>query len=347
MIKIKYEKFPAFLTFLQKEYTVYAPVQQGTETGFLPVEDESQIVKNIHNTTLNPKNIFFPQAEVMFTYDKNGIHTPPAPGKPIAVWGLRSCDTKSIRMLDEVFGNAHQMPEKEMYKDNYWIDKYKNSILFTTACNDPLSTCFCNWFNSGPFDSEGSDVFVIDTGDSYLMEGISDQGKTLLADYQAAKADDSDLNKIKELKEKAEAVMGKPVELKDLKSKLDKIWDDPLWDEIAAKCINCGACAYICPTCHCFDVSDEGKQDKGQRVRLWDCCMFGLFTKEASGHNPRELSTNRVRQRVMHKYNYFVDNYNEFLCTGCGRCVQVCPVNLDIRKVIKEIIAHDNSKAKG
>lgn len=74
-------------------------------------------------------------------------------------------------------------------------------------------------------------------------------------------------------------------------------------------------------------------------MRIWDTCMFPVFTKEASGHNPRGLSKERVRQRVMHKYSYFVDNHGEFLCTGCGRCIAVCPVNLDIREVIREVLA--------
>ena len=345
MIKIKHEQLPALIDFLSEKYQVYAPVQYGKETAFKKISSASEINKSKYNTSLNPKEIFFPQSEVMFTYDKEGIKTPLPKDKPIAVWGLKTCDTKSIRILDEVFSNAYQMPEKEMYKDPYWIARYKNCLLFSSACNEPLSTCFCNWFDSGPFDKTGSDVYVIDTGNEYIMEGISDSGKAFLENYKAVEQVTSeDLTKIEELKKKAESYMQPPVELAGLKDKLQDIWDDPIWDEVSAKCINCGACAYICPTCHCFDVSDEGKEDKGKRVRLWDCCMFQLFTKEASGHNPRELSRNRVRQRVMHKYNYFVENYHEFLCTGCGRCVQVCPVNLDIRRVIQKILDYDKAK---
>jgi sulfhydrogenase subunit beta (sulfur reductase) len=87
-------------------------------------------------------------------------------------------------------------------------------------------------------------------------------------------------------------------------------------------------------------MDDEGKDGKGSRVRLWDSCMFQLFTKEASGHNPRGVAVQRVRQRIMHKYNYFKDNYEVDLCTGCGRCVSVCPVNLDIREVIKKVLEY-------
>ena len=149
---------------------------------------------------------------------------------------------------------------------------------------------------------------------------------------------------IEKVQETAESYLAEKEDISSLFSKTKEIWNEPIWDEIAAKCVNCGACAFVCPTCHCFDVSDEGKGNKGKRIRLWDSCMFAIFTKEASGHNPRSQSTQRVRQRVMHKYNYFMDNYDEHLCTGCGRCVVVCPVNLDIREVIKKIIKYDKKQ---
>lgn len=340
MIKINYDNFPAFLDILQEKYQIFAPTKNGSETSFSPIIEASQIASINCNTTLSPKNVFFPQSEVIFTYDKKGMHTPKPAHKPILIWGLHPCDTRSIRMLNKVFGNAYQMPDKEMYKDKYWIDKYEDSLLFTLACNLPASTCFCNWFQSSPFDQKGSDVFVIDTGYAYLMEGVSDAGKKLLSNCPGEEINQQDKEMINSLKLEAENRLGAVPPLENLLPKLTKLWNDPIWDKIAAKCINCGACAYTCPTCHCFDISDEGNKEKGQRIRIWDCCMFGLFTKEASGHNPRDLSTNRVRQRIMHKYSYFVENYGEYLCTGCGRCVQVCPVNLDIRQVIKQLLEY-------
>jgi ferredoxin len=231
-----------------------------------------------------------------------------------------------------------------MYKDPYWKEKYDNCLVFNLACNEPLSTCFCNWFDGGPFDKTGSDIFIVETDDSYIFEAVSDKGKKFLNDCKITEnASDKEIKKIEKLKETAESYLAEKEDISSLFSKTKKIWDEPIWDEIAAKCINCGACAFVCPTCHCFDVSDEGKGNKGKRIRLWDSCMFAIFTKEASGHNPRSQSTQRVRQRVMHKYNYFMDNYDEHLCTGCGRCVVVCPVNLDIREVIKKILDYEKN----
>jgi len=339
MVKIKKTELGKLIDHLSKDYNVFAPVEEGNRSEFKQIGSAFEIDHSLCNSATSPKNIFFPQAEVLFQYDKTGIKVPELKERPIAIWGLRNCDTGSLKMLDKVFGNAYQMPEKDMYKDPYWIEKYRNSLIFNEACNDPLSTCFCNWFEGGPFHKDGSDIFVVNTKEYYLLEGISDKGKKFLKEYkEAIEADEKDVAMIEELKKSAEADMMPPVDIKGVREKLNRIWDEPIWDEISGKCINCGACTFVCSTCHCFDVSDEGKHETGERIRLWDSCMFQLFTREASGHNPRGQSTQRVRQRIMHKYSYFMENYQEYLCTGCGRCVQVCPVNLDIRTVIKDVL---------
>jgi sulfhydrogenase subunit beta (sulfur reductase) len=126
---------------------------------------------------------------------------------------------------------------------------------------------------------------------------------------------------------------------KAIKPILDRIFEHPFWDTIHARCLKCGTCTYLCPTCHCFDISDETKGSDGVRIRSWDSCQYPLFTKMASGHNPRTSQKERWRQRVMHKFRYYVDNFGAVSCVGCGRCVMLCPVNIDIRKIITDIAA--------
>ncbi len=338
MIKIKKTALNGLIEFLLKDYDVYGPADEGKKTAFRKINSAFEIRNDITNTHLSPKNVFFPQSEVMFEYTKEGMKVPEKDEKPIAVWGMRNCDTKSLTMLNKVFGDAHQMPDKDMYKDPYWKEKYDNCLIFNQACNEPLSTCFCNWFDGSPFAKDG-DIFVVDLKDHFILEGLSEKGKAFLTKYtETIPVEETDLIKIEELKIKAEAILAEKVDITPLHDKMAAIWDEPIWEEISAKCINCGACTFVCSTCHCFDMADEGKGNKGKRIRLWDSCMFQLFTREASGHNPRGLSTQRVRQRFMHKYNYFMDNYQQHLCTGCGRCVQVCPVNLDVREMIKSVL---------
>jgi len=244
-------------------------------------------------------------------------------------------------MLDRVFGSAMQMPDDKKFQDPYWKEKYDNSLIFSLACNEPLSTCFCNWLGGGPHNRDGMDVFVVDAGDHYLMEPLSDKGSAIIAKLSCfTDASDDDAAIVSKLASEAESAMPVPLDLKRLGEQLTALFDESVWDEISAKCVNCGACTFSCPTCHCFDMQDEGRHGRGRRVRTWDSCMFPIFTMEASGHNPRARSKERVRQRIMHKYSYYPENYGEILCTGCGRCVMICPVNLDIREVLRKILTY-------
>lgn len=341
MVRLDKQKLDDFIRELSAEYSVYAPGVVGGKTEFILVESSDEIDSASLVTDMSPKGVFFPSSEVLFEYDKDGIRTAETTHRPIAVWGIRSCDSRSLVMLDRVFGSAMQMPDDKKFQDPYWKEKYDTSLIFGLACNEPLSTCFCNWFGGGPHNRDGMDVFAVDAGDVYLMEPVSDKGVEIIGKLSClTDASEEDKALAARLASDADSMMFAPLELGGLGERLTALFDEPIWDDISAKCVNCGACTFSCPTCHCFDVQDEGRGGRGKRVRIWDSCMFPIFTMEASGHNPRALSRERVRQRVMHKYSYYPENYGEILCTGCGRCVMVCPVNLDIREVLRKILTY-------
>lgn len=340
MIKLEKDAFTGFVKELTAKYAVFAPVISSGKSMFGNISSVKDIDMSRLNTERSPKEIFFPHSEVLFEYDENGIRVADGNEKPIAVWGMRGCDARSLRMLDKVFGGSGDSQGNGRFEDPYWEKRYNESLIFSMACNDPLSTCFCNWFDSGPHDSAGADIFVVDAGDVYMMKGVSGKGEEFLKGLSGSeKAAESDIEKADALADEALSLMGERAILATLNERLKDLFHKPVWDSVSAKCVNCGACSFTCSTCHCFDIQDESRRGRGKRIRIWDACMFPIFTKEASGHNPRALSKERVRQRVMHKYSYFVDNHGEFLCTGCGRCVAVCPVNLDIREVIREVLA--------
>jgi len=142
---------------------------------------------------------------------------------------------------------------------------------------------------------------------------------------------------ISRLKEEAEAKI-KPISVNGVEKKLPDMINNPFWDKVSRKCITCGACTYLCPTCYCFDIQDTGKEGKYTRLRVWDSCMYTVYTLEASGHNPRKEKEKRMRQRVMHKFNYYPFLYQEYGCVGCGRCIKYCPVNVDIREIISKVM---------
>ncbi|MEA1987262.1 MAG: 4Fe-4S dicluster domain-containing protein [Candidatus Marinimicrobia bacterium] len=339
IIKINKNKFDKFFKILKGNYDVFAPIGDGMNSKFSRVKSIKEINLDISNTDKSPKEIFFPQTEILFNFESQKINLNAEKNKSFAVWGMRPCDAKSLTLIDKIFGSAKQKPNDENFEDPYWKSKYDDALIFSIGCNTPASTCFCNWFESGPFEKIGSDIFVVNTDEYYLMEAVSEKGKVFLkkvTDFE--KGIKKDEEKITELKKRAESYLKKSVDLKALDNVIEEIWGNPVWDELSNKCINCGACTFICPTCHCFDIQDEGKEKAGKRIRLWDSCMFPDFTGEASGHNPRLLSKDRFRQRFMHKFKYFPDNNDDYLCTGCGRCIYVCPVNVDIREVVEKIV---------
>ncbi|MBM7856202.1 formate hydrogenlyase subunit 6/NADH:ubiquinone oxidoreductase subunit I [Desulfohalotomaculum tongense] len=331
---INKSEIAGLLDNLVKEYRVYAPVEKDGSIVFEAIEEGARA--KLGTTSKKPaKEILFPQSEELFSYqvDSEGLRMEDKidDTKSIA-FGVRPCDAKSMMLLDNVFHN-------DLYEDVYYTTRRKNTIIVSVGCSEPESTCFCSSVNSGPFDTDGSDVMLTDLGEAYLAEAVTEQGKEFLLKLNLKEAGEEDKARAEEIKSRAQA--GSEVDITGLKEKLDGMFDHPYWDKLHEKCLGCAACTYLCPTCHCFDIADEARDCNGCRVRNWDSCMFPLFTLHGSGHNPRTSGKERWRQRVMHKFNYFVERYNATACVGCGRCIKNCPVNMDIRQVLAEIKAQD------
>jgi len=192
----------------------------------------------------------------------------------------------------------------------------------------------------GPFSEKGLDVLLYDLGERFLTKALSEKGEAFLRKTQGGEpADEGALEEGKRRASSAQAAMGSPAPTDQWKGKeVSRLFEAPFWEEVAFACINCGTCTYLCPTCWCFDIQDEVAGKICDRIRNWDSCMSPLFTLHGSGHNPREKKSQRVRQRFMHKLKYYPDKYgNGVQCSGCGRCVRYCPVNIDIREVAERM----------
>jgi len=329
MRKIAKEKIEEFIQRLIKDYTVFAPVEIEGIISFRKVDKPKDIKLDYQNSKKPPKEIFFPQSEVMLRYSDGKVESVEKVGKKRILFGVRPCDAKAILLLDDVF----DAPD---YKDVYYTNKRKNTIIVGLGCNLPASTCFCTSLGIGPFSRNGMDILLIDIGKDYLVDVLTKKGEEILTE-DFVRATDEEVKLTEDIEDKAVKKIKSKVEIKGVKEKLDNMFDAPIWEELSEKCLGCGVCTYLCPTCHCFDIADEAVNSQGERVRNWDSCMFPLFTLEASGHNPRPTGKERMRQRIMHKFNYFVENYKEPACVGCGRCIINCPVNIDVRGVLKEI----------
>ncbi len=334
------EEWTKALDGLTDAYTLYVPVKDGDFHAFMPLGEGKKPDFSYQNTRLSPKSIIYPRSERMFEYsldpadpEANVLKESPKDFSPQAIVGIRPCDVQAFRIVQRNFDN----PE---YRDPWWVQHFESTTFVGLGCNDPCATCFCTQVGGGPFYEEGLDALLYDMGDRYLARAFTDKGEAFL--QMAAGGSPPDDAALKEADALAQSASGKinaSVPTDKLKEKVaNELFNAPFWDEVAFGCLNCGTCTYLCPTCWCFDIQDEVYGNEGDRIRNWDSCMFPLFTLHGSGHNPRDQKVQRVRQRFMHKLKYYVDKYGDGVqCSGCGRCVKFCPVNIDIREVCQRM----------
>lgn len=330
---IRKKDVASFLDSLVQDYEVFAPRRRDGLILFETIASGSEAFLEYQNSKMSPKDVLFPQSERLFSYSstKGEVHieAPPAEKKPQLIFGIRPCDAIGFTLLDKVFGGD--------FKDPYYGSRRAHTLVVSVGCVRPQGTCFCTSVGGGPFSIEGSDLSLIDVGDEYLVRVISEKGAKFLEKRDLEAAEETTRALAEEVIETAEAAIRPSFALEGLKHTLDKMFDDPVWQELTEKCLGCGVCTYLCPTCHCFDIADEAGSVDGERVRTWDSCQFPLFTLQASGVNPRPTVKERFRQRIMHKFSYLIDDQEQIGCVGCGRCVIECPVNLDIRQVLAEV----------
>lgn len=241
---------------------------------------------------------------------------------------VRPCDAAALALLDAVFNWG----APEVVPDGFYNARRAATTVVTLACATADDYCFCTSLGGSPDNTRGTDAMLrpCDGGKRLLFESLSPKGEALA---QAAGA----------VLVEGQAKADPPAQVKPRFNQaavtewLAKNFDSPLWEKLSLACRGCGACAYACPTCHCFDVQDEANRHRSVRFRNWDSCGFALFTLHASGHNPRPNQSARWRQRVMHKLSYIPERFSLLGCTGCGRCARLCDAGMDIAATLEAI----------
>lgn len=324
---LKKDDLTDLLNAWRAEYDIYAPQSLQGFTHFLPMHDGSELAINkAHNTRIPPKALFLPTSEALLKFTRFGNYEQISTNAtPRVVFGIRPCDADATTLLDTVF-------IQEGCTDPHWKARREASIVIGLGCSQPCQTGFCTTVGSGPFSHAGLDAIMTDLGDLFLVETFTQSGEQLFSSLKPASAKQTE--QARHIQQTAHADMPIAFETKGLKEKLDSNFSSPYWEEISRSCLGCGVCTFLCPTCFCFDIVDETQ--RGERVRNWDTCMFRTYSLEASGHNPRPSRVERTRQRINHKFTYWVDQVSRIGCTGCGRCVRYCPVGLDIRAMLRE-----------
>ena len=335
MKKILRSDLPALFSAISAGKQLYIPADDPTGQAKFTLWQEGVALSEKLNTVRSAKDLFFPQVENIVNFKVSGkkmeILERNDDVQAFAVFGVRACDCRSFDILDSVFLSEPV--------DTFYKTRRENGTVITMACSRPAETCFCGAFGIDAADPKGDVTCWAD--ETWLYWRANTQKGEALTDslviLQECGEDAADT-----VKENTRKILNKlPLNGLDLSGfesdKLMELFSSDVWGELSESCLGCGTCTFVCPTCQCYDVQDFDNGREVCRFRCWDSCMYSDFTMMAHGTN-RPTQKERFRQRFMHKLVYYPSNNNGvFGCVGCGRCLQKCPIHMNIVKVAKKL----------
>ena len=286
-----------------------------------------QIVFDYSRPKMSAKEAVLPHTEQLFTIEKEDGNVrlmDAEPARKQVIFGLRPCDAHGIAVLDSIF-------IKKTPADLAYARQRDQTILVGLACPQMWEGCFCTSMGGAPDDPTHLDILLTQIEGGYEVKTVTEKGRQLLAG--------AELQEVSGERDRAvhEAGVTPPPT-----ASWPARFTDRYWELLAERCIGCRVCAYVCPTCRCFDVRDQVVEQSTQssryeRLRCWDSCMGNNYRLTAGGHNSRPTKASRLRNRFYCKFYYVPQDYGPTACVGCGRCIESCPVNIDIVEVLKDL----------
>ncbi|WP_376791238.1 4Fe-4S dicluster domain-containing protein [Thermoflexus sp.] len=254
-----------------------------------------------------------------------------------AFLGVRACELHAIAILDRVLAAGP-------YVDPVYQARREAIFLIAVQCTVAGSTCFCASMGTGPKAPPGADLILTELPDTFVVEIGTERGAQLMAEIPCAPATEADRSAVEAALEETARSMGRKLDTTDLPGLLYRNLEHPRWEEVAQRCLTCGNCTMVCPTCFCFTVEDisdlAGAQ--AERVRRWDSCFTTAFTYTA-GRPIRQSAKARYRQWLTHKLASWWDQFGTSGCVGCGRCITWCPVGIDLTEEVAAIRQTDGA----
>jgi sulfhydrogenase subunit beta (sulfur reductase) len=323
----------SFLEALRPFGTLVAPVEQAPGVFTLePITDVGAARPDALRTVLPFKKLLLKPSFCMFERREGKAASECADNElgPMVYFGAHACDVHALKILDLLYLSDYVDPYYKRNRDRLTVVGY--------GCF-PDEKCFCRSQGTANVD-DGFDLFLTPLEGRFLVTVASARGDDIVRANQnlfepSARSDVQEY--MARLKER-ERAFTLSMDVTDLPYVLELKRDDPVWEELGKKCLCCGSCSMVCPTCACFNVHDEiPEEGVARRMRTWDACLYREYALVAGGHNFRATRADRVKNRYYHKQEAFVREFGKPSCVGCGRCIENCPTGINVVEVFKTV----------
>jgi len=329
-----------FYEAIVNDYETYAPVEKFGNFDYKQIKTLSECNPDSPiEKTMSIKPLFFPKSAKVIKYKATSAGTEVADiaEDPLAghrvILGVKHCDARGLQVLDEVY--------KWDYIDTDYLKRRENTVIISPRCGRAGLHCFCTSLDYDVEHSDALDVAVVKGLDGKIyIQAHTEKGEHFLKE-NSSRLNTGNGSVSEEMKKQYESFAGSfrlKMDYKEINEHMQERFESPAFGEVSSTCISCNTCAFVCPTCHCFKISDEKIRDEGIRYKSFDSCNNIYFTLMAGGHNPRPVKYRRWRQRAMHKFVYYKERFGVNLCVGCGKCTVSCPVNISIFEVVNKVV---------
>jgi sulfhydrogenase subunit beta (sulfur reductase) len=328
---ITHDDLISWLDDIAEQHTLIGPRDVGAgHIHYRPVSNSRELVFDYTRPDLSAKEFIFPHTERLMRIEKRDDEVTLKDfflEEEQVIFGLRPCDAHGFVALDALLGDMDP-------PDAYYVRRREKTTLVGVSCPQMWETCLCTSFGGAPDDPTHLDVLLTRVGGGYAIRGASEKGEALLASLGYEEVEDLALPDIPT----NEVVPILPVE------EWPALFNDAYWLRLGERCLSCKLCTFVCPTCRCFDLRDEPVASGTHlvihdRMRVWDACTAPNYRTIAGGHNSRPVKGQRIRNRYYCKFHYYPKDFGELGCVGCGRCIDRCPVNIDIAEMLKTVYA--------
>ena len=355
MYKLDQNKLSDFLQALCGNRTVYALVKMEDQYHLVRADEwhagkhtlgSFRPVEPLKSLVFRPREFL---GHIATPFDAaQGRHSEPSSLQERIVIGVKNCDLAALKIHDHVFLKTEPV-------DPFYAEAREKTIIVSCDCTDAREVCFCPAVGEQPYAREGFDINISPVSSGFVVESGSERGEKLLKDVEQhlepadeAIVKDRDKKRAEMTQRVCDLAAKKGLQCgTDFQKAIQKTSESELWEDFAEDCVECGACNFICCTCHCFLLSDgdshaasrgTSKDKVPARVKQWDSCLYMNFARVAGGANPRKHRAERLYNRFDKKFNFFREILGKYACNGCGRCIEACAGKIDIREVLSKAV---------